>query len=126
MHYELTQERHRLLCSTTFEHATPRQKLLLWSKKSLQIVDFCLPICYDGDVKKKWPRRCGNTPEPGPQGGTPMAKISLSRRTRPVRTTRPHRCDYFFLDLLEQDFGISQFSLQSAFMGVPQLRSAKP
>jgi hypothetical protein len=48
-----------------------------------------------------------------------MAKISLSRKTRTVRTTHHHRCDYSFLDLLEQDFGISQFSLQSVFMGVP-------
>jgi hypothetical protein len=35
------------------------------------------------------------------------------------RSTRHHRCDYEFLDLLEEDFGISQFSLRQAFMGVP-------
>jgi len=35
------------------------------------------------------------------------------------RSTRHHRCDYGFLELLEEDFGISQFSLRQAFMGVP-------
>ena len=35
------------------------------------------------------------------------------------RSTRHHRCDYGFLKLLEEDFGISQFSLRQAFMGVP-------
>jgi hypothetical protein len=119
LRYGVAREKHRLICSIVFGHATLRQKLLLWSKKYLQIVDFCLPICYDGEVKEKRPRRCGNTPRPGPQGASPMARISLPRRTRPVRTTHHHRCDYFFLDLLEQDFGISQFSLRSAFIGVP-------
>jgi len=35
------------------------------------------------------------------------------------RSTRHHRCDYAFLELLEEDFGISQFSLRQALMGVP-------
>jgi hypothetical protein len=36
------------------------------------------------------------------------------------RTTRRGlRCNYEFLDVLEEDFGISQFALRSAFMGVP-------
>jgi hypothetical protein len=35
------------------------------------------------------------------------------------RSTRHHRCDYSFLELLEEDFGIAQFSLRQAFMGVP-------
>jgi hypothetical protein len=47
-----------------------------------------------------------------------MAETSLSRKGR-ERTTRHHRCDYGFLELLEEDFGISQFSLRQAFMGVP-------
>ncbi len=48
-----------------------------------------------------------------------MAKSSLPRGRRTARTTRHLRCDYLFLELLEEDFGISQFSLRSAFMGVP-------
>jgi hypothetical protein len=44
-----------------------------------------------------------------------MAEKSLAREC----TTRHHRCDYEFLELLEEDFGISQFSLRRAFMGVP-------
>ncbi len=36
-----------------------------------------------------------------------------------TRTTRHHRCDEAFLLLLEEDFGISQFSLRAALMGVP-------
>ena len=44
-----------------------------------------------------------------------MAEKSLARE----RTTRHHRCDYPFLELLEEDFGIAQFSLRQAFMGVP-------
>lgn len=37
----------------------------------------------------------------------------------PTRTTRHHRCDESFLEILEEDFGISQFALRSAFLGVP-------
>src|SRR5215210_6264067 len=48
-----------------------------------------------------------------------MAKNSVPCGTRAVRTARQPRCDYRFLELLEADFGISQFSLRSAFMGVP-------
>ena len=57
-------------------------------------------------------------PEALTKGVHPMAKASLSRKGR-ERTTRHHRCDYGFLELLEEDFGISQFSLRQAFMGVP-------
>jgi hypothetical protein len=46
-----------------------------------------------------------------------MAETSLSRKQR-ERTTRHHRCDFEFLELLEEDFGISQFCLRQAFMGV--------
>ncbi len=35
------------------------------------------------------------------------------------RTSRHYRCDYAFLELLEEDFGIPQFPLRQAFMGVP-------
>ena len=35
------------------------------------------------------------------------------------RTTRHHRVDEDFLELLEDDFGISQYALWSALMGVP-------
>ena len=34
------------------------------------------------------------------------------------------RCDYRFLELLEEDYGIRQFSLRSAFMGVPAAKKA--
>lgn len=50
-----------------------------------------------------------------------MAEESVSRegRERTDRSTRHHRCDYPFLELLEEDFGIRQFSLRCAFMGCP-------
>lgn len=35
------------------------------------------------------------------------------------RTTRHHRCDDAFLEILEEDFGIDRYSLNKAFMGVP-------
>jgi hypothetical protein len=35
------------------------------------------------------------------------------------RTTRHHRCDHDFLELLEDDFGIARHALINAFMGVP-------
>jgi hypothetical protein len=35
------------------------------------------------------------------------------------RTTRHHRVDEAFLELLEEDFGIPEFVLSHAFMGVP-------
>ena len=44
-----------------------------------------------------------------------MAQKSLARGC----STCHHRCDYSFLELLEEDFGIRQFSLRQAFMGVP-------
>jgi hypothetical protein len=47
-----------------------------------------------------------------------MASTSLARTTR-TRSTREHRCDYEFLELLEEDFGIDQYSLRKAFDGVP-------
>lgn len=44
-----------------------------------------------------------------------MAEQSVARPG-----TRHHRCDQRFLDLLEGDFGISQFNLKAAFLtGVP-------
>ncbi len=46
-----------------------------------------------------------------------MAEKSVPSPT--TRTTRHHRCDESFLELLEADFGISQFSLRAAFMGSP-------
>lgn len=33
-------------------------------------------------------------------------------------------CDYRFLELLEEDYGIRQFSLRSAFMGIPAAKKA--
>jgi hypothetical protein len=41
----------------------------------------------------------------------------FSSRRRP--STRHHRVDDGFLELLEEDFGISAFTLSNAFMGVP-------
>jgi hypothetical protein len=35
------------------------------------------------------------------------------------RTTRHHRVDDRFLRLLEEDFGIPEFALSNAFMGMP-------
>lgn len=35
------------------------------------------------------------------------------------RSTRHHRVDERFLDLLEEDFGIDAYSLNKAFMGMP-------
>jgi hypothetical protein len=34
-------------------------------------------------------------------------------------STRHHRCDEDFLEILEDDFGISAFTLSNAFLGVP-------
>lgn len=51
------------------------------------------------------------------KGGT-VDKKSLARCSR-TRTTRHHRCDREFLELLEEDYGISQFALRSAFLGMP-------
>ncbi|MDP9478583.1 MAG: hypothetical protein M3R38_23365 [Actinomycetota bacterium] len=36
------------------------------------------------------------------------------------RTTRHHRVDERFLELLEEDFGIPAFTLSNAFMGCPR------
>ena len=49
-----------------------------------------------------------------PPAGDPFT--SFVRRSP---STRHHRCDHDFLELLEEDYGISQFALRSAFMGVP-------
>jgi hypothetical protein len=39
--------------------------------------------------------------------------------TGSIRTTRHHRVDEAFLELLEEDFGIPEFALSNAFMGFP-------
>ena len=38
---------------------------------------------------------------------------------RALRSTRQIRCDHVFLGLLNQDFAIDFYSLNSAFMGIP-------
>ena len=48
-----------------------------------------------------------------------MSSTSLAHPARPIRTTRHHRCDEAFLELLEDDFEIDLYSLNRAFMGVP-------
>jgi len=47
-----------------------------------------------------------------PAAGDPFASFA---RRKP--STRRHRCDHRFLELLEEDFGIRQFALISAFHG---------
>ena len=37
-----------------------------------------------------------------------------------IRTTRHHRVDHHFLELLEDDFGIPVSALNMAFMGCPR------
>ncbi len=46
-----------------------------------------------------------------------MIDQSLAQDARP--STRHIRCDYEFLGLLNEDFGIDFYSLNYAFMGVP-------
>jgi hypothetical protein len=48
-----------------------------------------------------------------PPAGDPFSSKALPSK----RSTRQFRCDHEFLELLEEDFGISQFTLRSAFMG---------
>jgi hypothetical protein len=59
-----------------------------------------------------------NTPEPGPRRGSFMATTKSSAPPR-TRSTRHHRVDHSFIELLEEDFGIPYFALSNAFMGVP-------
>jgi hypothetical protein len=49
-----------------------------------------------------------------PPAGDPI--YAAGKRTGSIRH---HRVDADFLELLEEDFGISQFALRSAVMGVP-------
>ena len=46
-----------------------------------------------------------------------MTATSVQDEAR--KSTRRHRCDEDFLELLEQDYGIAQFSLRQAFLGMP-------
>ena len=46
-----------------------------------------------------------------------MSSTSLAHPARPIRTTRHHRCDEDFFELLEEDFSIDAYSLTKAFMG---------
>ncbi len=48
-----------------------------------------------------------------------MAETIIAHPAHHVRTTQHLRCDYEFLGLLHEDFGINLFSLNRAFMGVP-------
>jgi hypothetical protein len=47
-----------------------------------------------------------------------MATTESSAPSR-TRTSRHHRCDHRFLELLEDDFGIPRHALSLSFMGVP-------
>ena len=47
-----------------------------------------------------------------PAGGDPFT-------ARNAPSTRHHRVDDRFLELLEEDFGIPEFALSNAFMGFP-------
>jgi hypothetical protein len=47
-----------------------------------------------------------------------MELLTMQSLAHP-RTTRHHRVDDRFLELLEEDFGIDAYSLVKAFMGVP-------
>lgn len=44
-----------------------------------------------------------------------------TQNTAPRRTARHHRVGEDFLAILEEDFGISQFALRSAFYGLPDV-----
>ncbi len=46
-----------------------------------------------------------------------MASTTIAQPRYP--STRHHRCDYEFLGLLEEDFGLDLYSLNKAFMGCP-------
>lgn len=46
-----------------------------------------------------------------------MSDTSLAHPAH--QSTRHHRCDERFLELLEEDFGIDLYSLNKAFMGIP-------
>jgi hypothetical protein len=48
-----------------------------------------------------------------------VARTGFAGTRRSVRSTRHHRCDYPFLELLKEDYGIDASSLHKAFMGVP-------
>jgi hypothetical protein len=52
-----------------------------------------------------------------PPPGDPIYSAGLLRRTGV--SSRHHRCDEEFLDLLEADFGIPPYALSNAFLGVP-------
>ena len=45
--------------------------------------------------------------------------VTRGAATKSSRSTRHHRVDEDFLDVLEEDFRISQFALRSAFLGLP-------
>jgi hypothetical protein len=47
-----------------------------------------------------------------------VSDTSLAHQPTPG-STQHHRCDYEFLGLLEEDFGLDLFSLNRAIMGVP-------
>jgi len=57
-----------------------------------------------------------DTVHPQTLAGYPFA-AAAHRKTG--GSTRHHRVDYPFLELLEEDFGIAHFALSVAFMGVP-------
>ena len=75
-------------------------------------------MCYNNYVFKNMAPAVVTHPGARATRGDLVTEYRIARFTRPS-SPRHHRCDYPFLDLLEQDFGISQFSLRSAFMGLP-------
>jgi hypothetical protein len=78
-------------------------------------------------------QRCANTLEHEPRS-EPLTDVTIQQFLRGVDgeensseattqdkggSTRHIRCDYEFLGLLNEDFGIDLYSLNKAFMGVP-------
>lgn len=58
------------------------------------------------------------------RAGDPFAYAGQTKAKRngeqpPTRTTRRYRCTEEFVQLLAEDFGIPEFALNMAFMGVP-------
>src|SRR5215211_7060114 len=64
------------------------------------------------------PQEVRSSSGPGPRRDRFMA-TQKSSAAPAHRTTRHHRVDEDFLELLEEDFGIPEFALSNAFMGFP-------
>lgn len=121
--------------ASVHERSRAERAMRLWNERGSEIrkvgpqtylVPGCSADAYTVDLRAEacdcpdFENRCKN--EDGVTEGLLCKHIYAAVIYREKVERARRRCDYRFLELLEEDYGIRQFHLRSAFMGVPPAR----